>query len=132
MATTGAVGAVRAPPPAGSDFMVVIGLGSNLNQPERQVAAALAALAALPRTQLAGHSDLYGSAPVGPADQPDYVNAVALLETELDPLALLDALQALEQAAGRERRRHWGERTLDLDILLWDEATLRLPRLLVP
>lgn len=112
--------------------MVVIGLGSNLNDPRAQVTAALQALRDLPDTGLIGHSDLYGSAPVGPQDQPDYINAVALLETGLDPLALLDALQGLEQAAGRERRRHWGERTLDLDLLLWGEATIRLPRLVVP
>lgn len=112
--------------------MVVIGLGSNLNDPRRQVTDALRALATMPRTRLTGHSDLYGTAPVGPQDQPDYINAVALLETELDPLALLDALQALERTAGRERRRRWGERTLDLDLLLWGQATLRLPRLIVP
>ncbi|MGB1202669.1 MAG: 2-amino-4-hydroxy-6-hydroxymethyldihydropteridine diphosphokinase, partial [Alloalcanivorax venustensis] len=86
----------------------------------------------LPETRLVGHSDLYASAPVGPQDQPDFINAVAALETTLAPLALLDALQQLENAAGRERHRHWGERTLDLDILLWDQRTLDLPRLTVP
>ena len=112
--------------------MVVIGLGGNLADPRRRLCRALEALAALPETRLVGHSDLYGSAPVGPQDQPDFINAVAALETTLAPLALLDALQQLENAAGRERHRHWGERTLDLDILLWDQRTLDLPRLTVP
>ncbi len=111
---------------------VLIGLGSNLDDPRQQVTAALRALAALPQTRLRRHSALYLSAPVGPADQPDFINAVAELDTELTPLALLDALQGLEQAAGRVRRRHWGERTLDLDILLWDEQTLDHPRLVIP
>lgn len=110
----------------------LIGLGSNLDDPQQQVCAALQALAALPETTLRHHSALYRSAPIGPADQPDFVNAVAQLETRLPPLALLDALQGLEQAAGRVRHRHWGERTLDLDILLWGERVLATPRLTVP
>jgi len=112
--------------------MVVIGLGSNLEHPRQQLHDALAALAALPDTRLARHSDLYASAPVGPQDQPDFINAVAVLETGLSPLDLLDTLQALEHTAGRVRRRHWGERTLDLDILLWADTRLDLPRLTVP
>ncbi|HEX5676479.1 MAG TPA: 2-amino-4-hydroxy-6-hydroxymethyldihydropteridine diphosphokinase [Alcanivorax sp.] len=112
--------------------MVVIGLGGNLADPRRQLCRALEALAALPGTRLARHSDLYASAPVGPQDQPDFINAVAVLDTTLAPLALLDALQGLETAAGRERHRHWGERTLDLDILLWDDQVIDLPRLTVP
>lgn len=111
---------------------VLIGLGSNLGDPRQQVTTALQALAALPQTRLRRHSCLYLTAPVGPADQPDFINAVAELDTELAPLALLDALQDLEQAAGRIRRRHWGERTLDLDILLWDDQTLNHPRLTIP
>lgn len=111
---------------------VLIGLGSNLDGPQRRVIAALRALAALPKCRLLRHSGLYQSAPVGPVDQPDFINAVAELETLLPPLALLDALQDLERAAGRVRRRHWGERTLDLDILLWDDQTLALPRLTIP
>tara|TARA_R100001143_G_scaffold36203_1_gene33711 strand:- start:1135 stop:1644 length:510 start_codon:yes stop_codon:yes gene_type:complete len=112
--------------------MVVIGLGGNLADPRRRLCQALAALAALPDTRLVSHSDLYASAPVGPQDQPDFINAVAALETSLTPLALLDALQGLENAAGRERHRHWGERTLDLDILLWGDQAIDLPRLSVP
>lgn len=111
---------------------VLIGLGSNLDDPQRRVIAALQNLAALPECRLLAHTDLYRTAPVGPADQPDFINAVAELHTTMVPLTLLGALQDLEQAAGRIRRRHWGERTLDLDILLWGERTLHMPRLTVP
>ncbi|EKF75345.1 7,8-dihydro-6-hydroxymethylpterin-pyrophosphokinase [Alcanivorax hongdengensis A-11-3] len=109
-----------------------IGLGSNLDQPAERLIQALHAFQRLPGVTLTGHSRLYASAPVGPRDQPDFVNAAASLDTHLSPLALLHSLQALELAAGRVRRRHWGERTLDLDILLIDNRTLSLPSLQVP
>ncbi|MBB3330859.1 2-amino-4-hydroxy-6-hydroxymethyldihydropteridine diphosphokinase [Halomonas campaniensis] len=109
-----------------------IGLGSNLEGPRRQVERALEALDRLPLTRLAAASRLYASRPVGPQDQPDFINAVARLETRLSPLALLDQLQALEQRHRRVRRRHWGPRTLDLDLLLFDDRCLTLPRLTVP
>ena len=109
-----------------------IGLGSNLEQPRRQLARAFDELAALPDTALSARSSLYLSKPLGPADQPDYLNAVALLETRLAPLALLDALQAIEQAHGRRRERRWGPRTLDLDLLLYDERIIESPRLVLP
>ncbi len=109
-----------------------IGLGSNLQAPRRQLERALEALAALPRSQVLKASRFYRSPPLGPADQPDYLNAVALLETELAPLALLDRLQALENAQGRVRTRRWGPRTLDLDLLLYDRRRIDHPRLQVP
>lgn len=109
-----------------------IGLGSNLANPRQQVAQALLALAAIPQTQLLANSPLYRSAPIGPGVQPDYVNAVALLETALNPLALLDALQAIEQDHQRVRIEHWGPRTLDLDILLLDQLQIDSERLKVP
>lgn len=109
-----------------------IGLGSNLANPRQQVAQALLALAAIPQTQLLASSPLYRSAPIGPGVQPDYVNAVALLETALNPLALLDALQAIEQDHQRVRIEHWGPRTLDLDILLLDQLHIDSERLKVP
>lgn len=109
-----------------------IGLGSNLDHPRRQVLSALEDLAGLPLTELSDCSSLYGSRPVGPQDQPDFVNAVAVLDTRLSPLALLDQLQALEQRHRRVRQRHWGPRTLDLDLLLYDNQVLDLPRLVVP
>jgi 2-amino-4-hydroxy-6-hydroxymethyldihydropteridine diphosphokinase len=112
--------------------LVYIGLGANLDQPQQQLEQALKELAQLPHSRLLAHSSLYHSKPVGPQDQPDYVNAVAKVETELEPLALLDALQQLEQDHGRIRKRHWGERTLDLDIILIDDCIIDSERLTVP
>lgn len=111
---------------------VFIGLGSNLNNPVQQVTQALAELADLPQTRLLKSSSLYRSDPIGPQDQPDFINAVALLETQLAPHALLDALQALEQAHRRQRLQHWGPRTLDLDILLFGQQHLQTDRLNIP
>lgn len=109
-----------------------IGLGANLNDPEQQIRDALVALKQLPQTRLTAVSSLYGSKPLGPKDQPDYLNAVAQLQTELEPLALLDVLQAQEQAQGRVRKRHWGERNIDLDMILYDDLQLRSERLNLP
>ncbi|WP_346837302.1 2-amino-4-hydroxy-6-hydroxymethyldihydropteridine diphosphokinase [Microbulbifer sp. SAOS-129_SWC] len=109
-----------------------IGLGSNLAEPQRQLRSALDAIAALEETRLLRCSSFYRSAPVGPAGQPDYINAVAELETALAPLHLLDRLQAVEAAHGRERHVRWGARTLDLDILLLDAQRIDTPRLQVP
>ncbi|SDI09014.1 2-amino-4-hydroxy-6-hydroxymethyldihydropteridine diphosphokinase [Pseudomonas panipatensis] len=112
---------------------VYLGLGSNLAEPRRQLQDALDALRAIPLTHLAGVSPFYISDPLGPADQPRYVNAVAALDTELEPLALLDALQAIELEQGRVRKdERWGPRTLDLDILLFGERLIDEPRLRVP
>jgi 2-amino-4-hydroxy-6-hydroxymethyldihydropteridine diphosphokinase len=111
---------------------VYIGLGANLDQPQQQLQQALIELANLPSSELIAQSSLYHSKPVGPQDQPDYVNAIALLETQLEPLVLLDALQQLEQDHGRLRKRHWGERTLDLDIILIDNQVIDSERLTVP
>ncbi|WP_332821700.1 2-amino-4-hydroxy-6-hydroxymethyldihydropteridine diphosphokinase [Pseudomonas sp.] len=112
---------------------VYLGLGSNLAEPLAQLHGALAALAALPQSQLLGRSSFYASDPLGPADQPRYVNAVAALESKLTPLQLLDALQAIELNQGRERKaERWGPRTLDLDILLFGDLMLDEPRLRVP
>lgn len=110
-----------------------IGLGSNLNDPRRQVECALRELTGLPDSTLAAHSSLYRSAPMGPPGQPDYINAVARLETRLKPEALLDALQAIEARHGRVRAgERWGPRTLDMDILLYGDARIDSPRLQVP
>ena len=112
---------------------VYLGLGSNLAEPLAQLRDALAALAALPDSQLVASSSFYASDPLGPPDQPRYVNAVAALDTRLEPLTLLDALQAIEQNQGRVRKaERWGPRTLDLDILLFGERLLDEPRLRVP
>ncbi len=110
-----------------------VGIGANLEDPRRQVETALGELAALPSTRLVTASSRYRTPPMGPPDQPDYVNAVAELETALAPLALLDELQRIESAHLRQRgAERWGPRTLDLDLLLYGDARLDLPRLTVP
>ena len=108
------------------EVVVYVGVGSNLENPEKQVRSGMDECAALPRTTLRARSSLYRSAPMGPQDQPDYVNAVACLETGLLPDALLQELQAIEQRHGRQRERpqHWGPRTLDLDILLYGQDVI--------
>lgn len=112
---------------------VYLGLGSNLADPLQQLHAALAAIARLPGSQLAAVSSFYTSDPLGPPDQPRYVNAVAAMDTHLTPLELLDALQAIELNQGRVRKdERWGPRTLDLDILLFGQRSLALERLTVP
>lgn len=111
---------------------VYIGLGSNLDHPHTQLRRALDALSVLPHTQLVAVSPIYQSAPVGPAGQPDYLNAVAALDTTLSPLQLLDALQHIETEQGRIRKERWGARTLDLDILLFGELHLTSDRLTIP
>ncbi len=109
-----------------------IGLGSNLDHPRQQIKDALAELGLLDQTTLLTASSLYSSPPMGPADQPDYINAVAQIETMLQPLQLLEALQGIEQAHHRIRKRHWGERTLDLDLLLYDDLEMLTPQLQIP
>jgi 2-amino-4-hydroxy-6-hydroxymethyldihydropteridine diphosphokinase len=109
-----------------------IGLGSNLEDPVKQVKQALEELAELPQCQLISHSSLYSSAPIGPQDQPDFINAVAEIETTLDAHSLLNQLQALEQQHQRKRLRHWGPRTLDLDLLLFGDQQISTDRLKVP
>lgn len=110
---------------------VYIGLGSNLAEPAEQLRQALAALQQLPRTCLAAVSSFYVSDSLLPG-QPRYTNAVAALDTALQPLQLLDALQAIELGQGRERGERWGPRTLDLDILLFGQRLIDEPRLRVP
>lgn len=109
-----------------------IALGSNLAQPVEQLNAAVKAIAALPQTVIEKISSYYGSKPMGPQDQPDYVNAVLKMQTELSPSVLLDELQRIENKQGRVRLRRWGERTLDLDILLYDDVKMQSERLTIP
>ncbi|MGM0570721.1 2-amino-4-hydroxy-6-hydroxymethyldihydropteridine diphosphokinase [Marinobacter sp.] len=109
-----------------------IGLGSNLEDPLEQLARAITGLATLPDSTLLAQSPFYQSRPMGPQDQPDFVNGVVLLETSLPPAVLLDHLQRLEKAHGRVRLRHWGPRTLDLDLLLYGDQTIATERLTVP
>ena len=109
-----------------------IGLGSNLNEPEQQLLRAFEELDALPETQLLVRSSLYRNPPMGPAEQPDYINAVAKLETGLKPEDLLIAMQQIEQAHDRRREVHWGPRSLDLDLLLYDQVQINSDTLTVP
>ncbi len=116
-----------------SHAIVYIGIGSNLEQPLQQVERAVSALRGLPGSHLLSLSPWYGSTPVGgEADQPDYVNGVACLQTMLAPHDLLKALQAIEQDQGRERLTRWGARTLDLDLLLYDALTVSDEHLTLP
>lgn len=111
---------------------VFIALGSNLDNPLQQVICAARAISTLRNCQLDAWSPVYVSAPQGGIEQPDFMNAVVRVKTELDPFELLDALQAIERAQGREREVHWGPRTIDLDIILFADQVLHTDRLVVP
>lgn len=113
-------------------ILVFIGLGSNLNNPLEQIYQAIEELTEHPILNNVIVSSIYGSRPVGPQDQPDYINAVARFTTSLTPLDLLDLLQSIEQSHHRIRERHWGPRTLDLDLLLYGQEQIQQPRLTVP
>ncbi|MGS0707252.1 2-amino-4-hydroxy-6-hydroxymethyldihydropteridine diphosphokinase [Acinetobacter sp. ANC 3781] len=106
-----------------------IGLGSNLGDSRQILLEAVQKLATLGTVKT---SRLYQSPPMGPQDQPNYLNAVAQLETDLAPLVLLDELQRFEQESGRVRLRRWGERTLDLDLLIYGQEHIQNDRLTVP
>lgn len=109
-----------------------IALGSNLEDPEAQLRSAFEELGALPATKLLQRSRIYRTRPVGFADQPDFLNACALVETSLAPRALLDALLAIERRHGRVRTVRNGPRTLDLDIILYGDARIDEPDLKIP
>lgn len=110
-----------------------VGIGSNLDDPVQQVQQAFAAIERFPESGFFSRSGLWRSAPLGPADQPDFVNAVAAFLTRLEPLDVLRRLQAIERATGRQRKaEQWGPRTLDLDLLVQgglviDDQALQLP-----
>ena len=109
-----------------------LGLGSNLEDPLKQLQSAVNALGQLPNHQITRISSVYQSSPLGPQDQPDYLNAVLLLRTDMEALELLDAMQAIEIKQGRVRSEHWGPRTIDLDILLFGDSQIDTERLTVP
>nr|WP_202630716.1 MULTISPECIES: 2-amino-4-hydroxy-6-hydroxymethyldihydropteridine diphosphokinase [Cronobacter] len=113
--------------------MAFIALGSNLAEPLSQVNNALAALARIPGSRVVATSSFYRTPPLGPQDQPDYLNAAVALETTLSAEALLDNTQRIELEQGRVRKaERWGPRTLDLDIMLFGDATINTERLIVP
>ena len=109
-----------------------IALGSNLNNPASQLQQAVTAIEALPDSTILAISSVYRSEAVGPGDQADYLNAVLALRTRLSPADLLCQLQALEDRQGRVRTIRWGERTLDLDILLYDKNRVKTDTLEIP
>ncbi len=111
---------------------VYIGIGSNLEKPIEQVYEAVVCMMELGSTEWRGVSSLYVSKPHGPQDQPDFVNAVVAVDTELSPRELLQILQSAEQRQGRVKTRHWGERVIDLDILLYGNEVVNEPDLVIP
>lgn len=109
-----------------------LSLGANLGDRLEQLAAAVRMLDATPGIRLVAVSGVWETAPQGVVDQPDFLNAVARVETGLDPLALLAAAQRVEQALGRERTVRWGPRRIDVDILLYGDERVDLPGLTIP
>lgn len=109
-----------------------IGLGSNLNNPIEQLRQALESLDNLEDCAVKQCSPLYWSTALGPGDQPDYLNGVVHLQTRLGPTTLLNAMRRIEDAQGRTREVHWGARTLDLDLLLYDDIVINSESLTIP
>ncbi|MBL4711294.1 MAG: 2-amino-4-hydroxy-6-hydroxymethyldihydropteridine diphosphokinase [Gammaproteobacteria bacterium] len=109
-----------------------IGLGSNLEQPYLQIKNAITALDALTSNKVLADSGYFKSKPMGPDDQPGYVNAVVKLETTVSAIALLKQCQSIEKQQGRIKKRHWGERTIDLDILLYAQVQMTTDNLKLP
>ena len=109
-----------------------IALGSNLDDPRQHVLTAIDELDVLPFTRVTAKSNLHQTKPLGPQDQPDFINAVVAIATQLAPLALLHECLNLEIRHGRARRERWGPRTLDLDLLLYGDLHLTLPELVIP
>ncbi|WP_194757050.1 2-amino-4-hydroxy-6-hydroxymethyldihydropteridine diphosphokinase [Aliidiomarina indica] len=111
---------------------VYLGLGANLGNPKQTLLDVMDELRQADFVSQLSCSSLYASKPMGPQDQPDYVNAVVGFFTELAPIPLLDTLQRIEADFGRVRGRRWGARTLDIDILLYGDQTVNTERLQIP
>ena len=109
-----------------------IALGSNLNNPACQLEVARAHIANIPGTSTIAASSVLKTQPIGPQDQPDFLNQIVVVETALSPHALLYALQAIENKMGRVRTLHWGPRVIDCDILLYGDAVIETADLIVP
>jgi len=112
--------------------IVYIGLGSNIEQPDLQIKNAITALDELSAITVIRDSGYYKSKPMGPKDQPDYVNTVVEIETALEVTELLKHCQQIEKQQGRIKSRHWGERAIDLDILLYADKQIKTDVLTVP
>jgi 2-amino-4-hydroxy-6-hydroxymethyldihydropteridine diphosphokinase len=113
-------------------FRAYLGLGANLGDPQAQIARVLSALGREPRVRVAAVSSFYGSHPEGGARQPDYTNAVAAVDTDLEPRALLALGRGLEVLAGRHRGEHNAARELDVDLLLYEDRVMAEPDLILP
>ena len=113
--------------------LAYIAIGSNLASPLEQVNAAVQALGEIPESRIVAVSSFYRTPPLGPQDQPDYLNAAVVLETALPPETLLDNTQRIELQQGRVRKaERWGPRTLDLDIMLFGHDVITTERLTIP
>ncbi len=112
--------------------MILVGLGSNLGDRETQLQQALQRLEEKHDLCVAAVSNIYETKPVGDMEQPDFLNMVALLETELTPLALLQQCLAVETDMGRVRTRRWGPRVIDIDLLVYHENEMNTPHLILP
>ncbi|SJM90396.1 2-amino-4-hydroxy-6-hydroxymethyldihyropteridine pyrophosphokinase [Crenothrix polyspora] len=123
---------IVAPSPTADTIIAYIGMGSNLANPVDQLTRAYQTIATINGVQIQALSAFYHSPPMGPQDQPDYVNAVLAITTQLLPLDLLHSLQTIENQQGRARAERWGARTLDLDILLYGDQYIVLPELIIP
>lgn len=116
-----------------SPTLCYIAIGSNLASPLEQVKAALDAIGEIPQSRVVAVSSFYRTPPLGPQDQPDYLNAAVALETTLEAETLLDHTQRIELQQGRVRKaERWGPRTLDLDIMLFGDQVIQTTRLTVP
>jgi 2-amino-4-hydroxy-6-hydroxymethyldihydropteridine diphosphokinase len=109
-----------------------VALGANLGKPLDQLNQAITLVNKLPDTAVVAAASIYQSIAIGPGEQPDYLNSAAQIVTELNPSELLAALHAIEETLGRVRTVHWGERTLDLDLLLYENIISTAPTLTVP
>ncbi|MFV2060592.1 MAG: 2-amino-4-hydroxy-6-hydroxymethyldihydropteridine diphosphokinase [Gammaproteobacteria bacterium] len=114
------------------DQYIYIGLGSNLDEPINQIRVAIDEIKSVKNFTFVASSSLYKTPPMGPQDQPDYINAVVKIKSNMPALALLDKMQALEQVHGRVRLEKWGARSLDLDILLFGQQQIDTERLKIP
>ncbi|PDH32716.1 MAG: 2-amino-4-hydroxy-6-hydroxymethyldihydropteridine diphosphokinase, partial [Halieaceae bacterium MED-G27] len=112
--------------------LVSIGLGANLGDRESNLRSAYSQVSAQAQITTLEVSRVYQTPPLGPSDQPNYLNAAMLIETDLNPEQLLVIVKAIESNMGRVTRRRWGERIIDLDILLYDDSSFDLPGLTIP
>lgn len=112
--------------------LVYLALGSNLYVPRRQLAFAINSLRALPRTKIHARSKLYFTKPLGPQSQPNYINAVIAIKTRLSPQSLLLHCRRIEEKQRRYREKIWGARSIDIDIILYEQAILRYRALSIP